>query len=285
MTRLYRMLDSDPLASGCVEVYSNAHDWNQRGYGIFWTVNEFRGARRIANLERIVAWAIDMDEGTKEQMRAKLARSPLVPSLVVETKRGYQAYWGAKDGKAEHWNAIVLDRLVQFFGADKNARDLARVLRVPGYLHMKNPAEPFRCELVWQHRVLYTEMQMAQRFPAPEQEEQNKATHAAVKREVRFAGSDDFWDRVYNLDCEEGLARLSGKIGESYSFRQNANGNKNILVDGKGTSCWIDKQGRIGSLSKGGPTLYQWLRWLNYQPREAVELIKFAFPEIEERAA
>lgn len=276
MSRYYRMLDSDPQSSGCVEVTRDLTAWNERGYGIFWTVNEFGGARRIENLVRIVAWAIDMDEGTKAQQAKKLEESPLVPSMVVETKRGFQAYWNARDGRPEHWNAIVLDRLVHHFGADKNARDLARILRVPGYLHMKNPSEPFMVRTVHTQMVSYSERQIVEAFEAAPVAE----AHQKTRREQRFEGSDDFWERVYRLDCEEGLSRLSGIVGESYTFKGCRSGNKNILVDGKGTSCFIDKHGRIGSLSGGGPTLYQWLTWLKYTPREAVELLKRTFPEL-----
>ncbi len=44
--------------------------------------------------------------------RARLLASPLVPSLIVETRRGYQAYWGAKDGHPDAWNAILLASFV-----------------------------------------------------------------------------------------------------------------------------------------------------------------------------
>jgi RepB DNA-primase N-terminal domain len=284
--QFYRMHDAEPRGVFPIEPYLAA-DWNRRGNGIFWTVNRFKTAeRRIENLERIEAWAVDMDEGTKAEMLARLEKSLLIPTLIVETKRGYQAYWRAKDARPEHWNAIVLDRLVPFYGADKNARDLARILRVPGFLHLKNPAEPFKVRTVHTHPVAYTEMQAVAAYPAPHSEAKNEAAHAAVKREVKFAGSDDFWDRVYHLDCEEGLARLSGTRevgGEQFTFRRTASGTLNILVDGKGTSCWVDRSGRIGSLSKGGPTLYQWLTHSDYGngPKEAVDAIKRAFPQLD----
>ena len=100
---------------------------------------------------------------------------------------------------------------------------------------------------------------------------------------MSFAGSDDFWERVYRLDCADGLLRLSGHEavnGEVYSFKPVAKGNLNILVNGKGTSCWIDRTGKIGSLSGGGPTLAQWLRWLGLSYGAAAKVIKSLFPEI-----
>lgn len=265
---------------GCFPILpgENPHDWNRQGYGIFWTVNDFRNAiRRIDQLVQLRSWAIDMDEGTKSEQRARLHRSPLEPTLIVETKRGYQAYWNAKDAVPEHWNAIVLGRLVPFFGADKNARDIARILRVPGYLHLKDPTKPFLVKTVHTCPVAYTEQQIARAFQ-PVQEAPQKV-HERVKRENKFADSDDFWDRVWQLDCEQALERLGPHLGESYTFRGNRNGKKNILVDGKGTSCFIDGNGRIGSLSGGGPTVFQWIKWFGKSQKDAIELIKRVFPE------
>lgn len=293
MPQLYRMLDAAPAGVFPVADEREAKRWNAEGCGIFWTVNTFAGARRIENLRRIDAWAIDMDEGTKAEQRAKIERSPLIPSRIVEVKRGFHVYWNASDGNASHWNAIVLDRLVPYFGADKNARDLARILRVPGFLHLKDPADPF---LVRDRSIRglarpagpYSERQMVAAFPdvggASRRAKENAAAHAAIKRELGPVHGDDFFDRLYNADHEVLLSRMSGHWAvrsERYTFRQNANGNRNILVDGKGTSAWIDRAGRIGSLSHGGPTLAQWLRWYGISLREAVEIIKREFPEMD----
>lgn len=289
----YRMHDVDNRGAVRIEGDGGARraqalEWNRKGFGIFWTLNQFNGPRQIANLTQIHAWAVDIDAGTKEDMRAKLRGSPLVPSFVVETRRGYQAYWNAKDAKPEHWNALVLERLVPYFGADKNARDLARILRVPGYLHQKDPTAPFLVRAVHALEVAYTERQLAESFPVYVDPARSVETRQHVKREVRFSGSDGFWDAVYNLDCEEGLSRLSGHPavrGEHYTFRRVRNGHLNIIVDGKGTSCFIDRHGRIGSLDNGGPTLAQWLKWYGCTYAEAAKIIKQLFPQLDRQAA
>ena len=281
----YRLHDSDPTAGGAVAITrAEAQTWNDRGFGIFTTVNEFNGPRRIANLKRIRAWAVDLDAGTKEEQCAVIEASPLVPSWVVETKNGYHVWWFAQDGRAEHWNAIVLDRLVPHYGADRNARDIARILRVPGYLHLKDPADPFQVTTAHRWEVYYTEQQMAAAYESVEREEKELEKFKRETRPHRQVDGDDFWERVYNLDCAEGLSRLSGHHsvgGESYTFSRNASGTQNILVDGKGTSCWVDASGRIGSLSGGGPTLYNWLRWMENSPRDCAQILKELFPQLE----
>jgi len=297
--QLYRMHDAPdaPSRAAVPVTRDEAKNWNtpQKGHGIFLTVNDFAGARRKENLTRINAWAIDMDDGTKQEQAEKLRKSPLVPSIIVETKRGFQAYWCAKDGKAEHWNSLVLERLVPHFGSDKNARDLCRLLRAPGFLHLKNPDEPFKIRVVWKLEVTYTERQLADAFTwSPDLRAHREALDRA-RNEHRKAtatsqdAGEDFWQAVYELNCRDALERLSGTSavnGESFTFRRVSNGNQNIFVDGKGTSCWVDPNGRIGSMSKGGPTIYNWLLWYKTPPAEAVRVLKSIYPhlaEIDER--
>lgn len=304
MTQWYRMSDRADVNHPAIPVSrEDAKLWNtpEKQYGIFLTVNEFNGARRKDCLKRIVAWAVDMDEGSKSEQRDRLLRSPLVPSLIVETKRGYQAWWAAKEGaRPEHWNALVLERLVPFFGSDKNARDLCRILRVPGFLHLKDPADPFKVRIAWRHDVSYSERQIADAFEWVPDRKAQKATHdeqrRAAEREIREQSKQDaiaagltptesLWDAVYALDCEEALSRLSGHwavSGERYTFRPTSRGRLNIFVDGKSSPCFIDESKRIGSPSGGGPTIAQWLRWFKHDWKTIVSVLREVFPRLAE---
>lgn len=282
MSQVYALHDSDPGNHRMERIHPDqAAEYNARGFGIFHTVQEFQGPRRIENLVRINAWAVDIDEGTKEAQLERI-KAGLLPTMVIETKRGYQVYWAAKDAKAEHYKAIVADRLVPFYGADPKARDLARILRKPGFLHLKNPQEPFLVRKVWEYPVSYTELQMATFYPdASAHGDGARDEHAnRAGRPLHVAGS--FWDRVAHLDCEEALSRLSGHPyvgGEVYEFKRNSSGTKNIYVNGKSTSCWIDTSGRIGSLDGGGPTIFQWLNWFHKNPQRVRAMIEEVFPE------
>lgn len=301
MSGWYRMLDAPETSKAAIPVdRADAARWNtvKLGFGIFATVNAFDGPRRKEHLRKIRAWAVDMDEGTKAEQRARILRSPLVPSLVVETKRGYQAYWRAKDGQPTHWNAIVLERLVPFFGADKNARDLCRILRVPGFFHLKDPSTPFLVKLVHELDVTYSERQIGEAFTwVPDRAahdaalaEMKRADTAAAREAAKVhalatgtAPTETFWEAVYALDARETLARLSGSSwvsGEVYSFRLTGRGRWNIFVDGKSSSCFVDERGHIGSLSGGGPTPAQWLKWLGRSWKEVVEALKHVHPHL-----
>lgn len=280
MVQFYRLHDQDPGAhGGAVRIKpEEASEWNQKGFGIFHTINSFNGARKIENLTRINCWAIDMDEGEKPAMLERV-RSGLVPTRVVETKRGFHVYFAAKDAKPEHWNSIVLDRLVPYYGADKKARDMARILRAPGYYHLKDPASPFLVQTIWEWHVAYTEAQIAAFYPdqsAPERK-------AFVSEASKQGGGENFWQAVWNLDCQDALTRLSGRQeigGEVFTFKPVSRGNLNIYVNGKSTSTFIDKSGRIGSLDGGGPTIAQYIRWYGKSWPETIRIIKELYPEL-----
>ena len=281
--QLYRMHDLPGAKKAAIPTTrEEARYWNapNRGFGIFLPITRFIGARRKENLVRINAVAIDIDEGTKVEQWARLEKSPLVPTSIVETKRGYQAYWRVHDVEAHQWNSIVLERLVPFFGADPNARDLCRLLRAPGFLHLKDPADPFMCRIVARSVSTYRAAELIEAFP---QVVQAAAVASAPRRALVRTGVD-FWSAVAELDCEEGLRRLSGDPavrGEQFSFRPVSNGHLNVLVDGKLSSCFIDADKRIGSSSKGGPTIYQWLRWYGRTHQECIRVLTRVFPELE----
>lgn len=279
--QFYRLHDVE--GGGCLPVDpADAHRWQKSGFGIFWTVNAFNGPRKKENLSAILAWAVDLDSGTKEEQRSRLLRSPVEPSLVVESARGYHAYWNAlkREPIASPWERLVKDRLIPWFDADRNAGDVSRILRAPGYLHLKDPANPFPVRVVYEHPVAYSYEQMAAMFPDAAAEHRE-----AMRREWTppSGTGGDFWDAVWDLDCHEGLLRLSGHAAvgsERYTFKRTGSGTLNIVVDGKGTSCWVDKYGRIGSKTKGGPTLYQWLRWFGNSPGDCTRVLREIFPHL-----
>lgn len=284
---LFRLNDTQPSGMMPVASVQEAQAWNQKGFGIFHTVNRFKNnVRRNTELAELRFWYVDMDKGCKESQRETILRAPLCPSVVVETKRGHHVYWKIKRASQSLYGPLMANCLIPYFRGDKNAKDIARVLRTPGFLHQKDPNDPFLVKCIWKKDIGYDEKQIVACFPLPEEVKAAKVafTKSISVAEARSYGSDDFWLKVYRLDHKDALARLSGShwvSGEQYEFRQNHNGNENIIVDGKGTSCWIDQFNRIGSHSKGGPTIAQWLRWMGHDWRDVARCIKELYPGIE----
>jgi hypothetical protein len=116
-------------------------------YGIFVGVQRFfptwevTGARKSA-LERLRVIAVDIDSPDSD-WREKTAALP--PHCVVRTKNGHHIYWKLDDppGISDEAYPVLIELLADYLGGDKKAKDVARVLRVPGFFHQKDPENPF----------------------------------------------------------------------------------------------------------------------------------------------
>lgn len=279
---LYRLFDPDPAPHGCHQVkdWGECDQWNQKKWGVFWTVNEFDGTRQIKNLKRIISWAVDIDDGTKEEQRSRIKKYP-TPTIVVETKRGYQIYFHTKDATLENHKEIQ-DRLMIAYGGDKNAKDIARILRAPFYYHWKDPENPYIVKIAHHSENLFKEKNMLEFFLKPEDKKKLEQKNIS-KKELSFLQNENIFDTIYSLDCEQALLRLSGHscvFNEIYSFKRNSNGKLNLIVNGKNTSVFIDENKRIGSSDKGGPTIFQWINWFHKDYKKTYKYFKEIFPEV-----
>ncbi len=120
---------------------------NNVGIGIFIMVNAGDGGNRAsANVVSLRALFVDDDKGVIELGGSKLAALP--PSIVVQSKRGPHLYWLLNEGEALKRFTPAQEVLAAHFGTDSAVKDLPRVMRVPGFFHMKDPADPFMVQLV-----------------------------------------------------------------------------------------------------------------------------------------
>ena len=160
---------------------------NAAGAGIFAAVNGTDGkGRRKGNVRTLRAWWADVDlKGAREPL--DLDRLPLRPSMVIQTPGGWHLYWLAQtpipcDGEAckiEHEAEVkAIARALAAFGGDLKACDVARVLRVPGFLHLK--AEPAPVALLWADGPRYTREQIRAAFPLEERKRATEAQRAGV---------------------------------------------------------------------------------------------------------
>lgn len=277
--KLYALKENADDLDRFLEVHSEteAQRLNQDHFAIYWSVNEFKGPRQIKNLKQINSWYVEFDEGTKESQWDKILNSPVIPSLIVESFGGYQVYWDAIDATPENYREIE-ERLIYFFNSDPIPKDLTRVLRAPGYLHQKKIENPFEVKIVFESEFKYRERIMLHLFKNVPCEtiEPNKQINIP-KQDIKF--DDDLGVFLDQLDNEYALARLSNHWSvnyESYSFKPVSRGRKNILVNGKGTSCFIDEKKKIGA-SPGGPVIFNWLKYYGHNNKQVVEILKEVF--------
>jgi hypothetical protein len=112
--------------------------YNQRGEGVFVTVNRSNSERRRAkDIVAVRAMFVDLDGAPIEPVLA----CEYPPDFVIESsRRKYHAYWLNSDGSIPLDPAefrIAERKLIAKFGGDQSACDVSRVLRLAGFWHQK----------------------------------------------------------------------------------------------------------------------------------------------------
>jgi hypothetical protein len=111
---------------------------NERGAGIFVARNQCSGQRCEKNITRIRGVHADLDKVSEEQLNAVM--DVLQPSIVVRSSPGrYQLYWQLAEGEilSKEETKAINQCLAREHGADPAAVDASRLLRLPGFKHMK----------------------------------------------------------------------------------------------------------------------------------------------------
>ena len=136
----------DPLARIQTGTFEEMAPWLERhnamGAGVFVTVNETDGTgRKKENIVRIRALWQEADRGDEPEL-------PVEPHMVIESSPGkFHRYVLVRDGVLDEFEPVQ-DRLVVDYGSDPNAKDRSRVLRLPGFYHMKDPKTPHLVRIV-----------------------------------------------------------------------------------------------------------------------------------------
>ncbi len=119
-------------------------DYNTRGYGIFVTVNEMDGVGRdLNNVKYIRTQCVDIDNllTAEDSYKRAIAAHPQ-PHFAVQSSPGrYHVYWLVEPYVSNDYYTIIQRKLRQIYDGDKMVIDATRVLRVPGFYHLK--AEPY----------------------------------------------------------------------------------------------------------------------------------------------
>lgn len=260
-------------------------------YGIYFSVNPMEEWKRDkASVKMIQTWICDIDSWTKDEQLDLIWNAPLKPTFVVESVHGFHLYYLADrpltQEQFEEWNL----GLMEYYHWDvKVCKDIARVLRIPWFYHMK--WEPVMVERrkdlsSW---GLYSAEEITKAFPKKEEEELQVEIRPFEKKR---SGSDSYWERVNQLNNRQMLYELSWTRwvdGEIIDFKRNSDWTEQIRVNGKSTSCWIDKQWMIGSYDKGWPTFLQWLeyylkrKFTTSEWHELANRLNANHPELEEK--
>ena len=111
---------------------------NQAGMAVTVMINQGdQAGRKLENVTKIRALFVDLDGSPLAPIKEATAK----PHIIVESSQGkYHAYWLISDCPLEQFKTLQ-KALGKKFNGDHKVSDLARVMRIPGFLHQKN--EPF----------------------------------------------------------------------------------------------------------------------------------------------
>ena len=115
------------------------------GSGIFVAVNAMADRkRRLASVERVRYAFADFDAVALPDVIARIQGLGIAPHMVIQTRATdhFHVYWKLEAGVGSEF-APLQAALVTSIHADPNAKDLTRVLRLPGFPHQKDPSNPF----------------------------------------------------------------------------------------------------------------------------------------------
>lgn len=107
-----------------------------------------------------------------ELLRHVLARCEehgLPTRAIVDSGHGLQVYW-ARRARSNFEDTESYNRaLMLAFGGDAKSIDVARILRLPGTLNLKNKQRPLPVQVVWQDPDAWVERDALERLPKAEQ--------------------------------------------------------------------------------------------------------------------
>ena len=304
---IFYLIDDSATKSGLVEIEcKNSKDtnalatvatYNKKGYGVFWCPNLpstpcketgkiVRQASYVKD-EDIKFWFVDIDEGNYNDSLSRIIKGPCLPTMIMETKKGFHAYWRCDGGTVANFTKIE-NRLIDYYKADPKAKDLVRLLRYPGYMHMKDPKNPVMIEQIhYASDKTYSENEMLSNY---EMSTKEKRTLQISDKQIvcRYKGDvagDRIWDKIKSYNQGDLLLRLSGTTfvkGETYELKRMSNGNQNVLVNGYSSGCFINQNGEIVADSGYGNNIVNWLKWpeYNHSWADIMQIIKEVMPEI-----
>ena len=140
--------------------------WNEKGYGVFFTVNGFppEGKADQSKLLSLNANYVDfdIDASLSQEEKGRLIQETLMsgleagvpnPTIINRTQKGAHFIWLYSEmleptpENIAKWRDVQ-KRLVHCFKGDRNPIDPSRVLRLPYTLHLKDPSNPFEVKIV-----------------------------------------------------------------------------------------------------------------------------------------
>lgn len=155
---------------------------NRQGAGVFVTANRTSGvSRKVDDIISTRACFVDSDSGNLPPSL------PLAPTLRIQTARGEHAYWCFNIEQPKAIFSELQIRLIENLGTDRTIKDPSRVMRIPGFFHLKNPKAPFLIRISSVSNRYYEPSEIRTAF--------HEGTHKAGSQ----SSSADFMSWIFSL--------------------------------------------------------------------------------------
>ena len=252
--------------------FDTMHKFNEKQYGVYFTPNAVKEERGHGpthaedNFESVNAVYCDIDieetkkcvfeedfkkrEDRKAEIAGHLFFADPMPSLVVETRNGFQCYWLTNCSREEF--SSIQDGIYEKYkelGSDPAARKVVQLMRMPGFLHNK---EPIKCDIRWElcapseggDLKYYPKAELIEAFPPPFRQTIDFIKPKKVfKRSKIFTATKDIFSIVNDLSIVDVFQRCNGTRltgGEVYNLAQPRGGKIQLRYNKKMTPNWID---------------------------------------------
>lgn len=232
-------------------------DLNNAGYEAYFTVNGFlnhRGATKT-NLTNLNAFFIDID-GRKDAEEIENIKKMLMPTYIVETKRGYHVYWLLDEPiykdecTPEQWNQAVLQwelieaSIVEKLNGDPVVKDVSRILRVPNSLYWKGTgnAHTMHDGLKSAYKIKGIHKNMSARYSFAQVEE------VFPRKEIKEQEDEnvvEFWKKAdieYPLETRPSFKSITSGVTDDFVMQYGRNNVLTVAVSLMKQAGWsLDK--------------------------------------------
>lgn len=261
---VFQVFRDNPKAIGFPQVFETFDEQrfkvlNDGGCGIYFTPNACKGGRKEENLVRINAVYADIDvakEGDnmavesikekKEFIIDKLEYTYAPPNFIIDTKNGLQAIWLVLEEEltteSKKKFKTIIEGIIHFTegvgSKGDQVKDLTRVLRLPGFYHMKG--DPYLCTSRELHLDRFKMDDLLEIFPLPKVEEQKPELPKSPFKPFQKPYQKGLVDQsIDNLDTQELAIRAFYSVGREASFDRQGR----VILDGRLTGTFQGKNG------------------------------------------
>lgn len=205
-----KSLNRDQLIKNSMYFQEYLKDSNSQRNGIFFVVNG--GGQSDKDINYITAQFMEMDNLPFEEQWKKINAFALEPSIIVKTAKSLHCYWLIKNGKIETFKEVQ-ELLIEYFGSDKNIKNLSRVMRLPNFYHHKE--KPILVECVkFKPQLKYTQKQLIEEL-------------GKNKSDETLPPPNDI--QINNSTIEQG--ERSNKIYQIAAFEKDKGSNKSQVLE------------------------------------------------------